>query len=324
MSDLAFIFPGQGAQFVGMGKELADTFRSAKAVFEEVDAALGQSLTSIMWEGPESDLTLTSNTQPALMAVSVASMRALDTEFGISVEQAKFVAGHSLGEYSALCASGAMSLADTAKLLRIRGNAMQAAVAPGIGAMAALLGADPNQAQAACEAGRAASSGICEIANDNAPGQIVLSGSAEAIDAACAYARENGVKKAVPLSVSAPFHCSLMLPAARKMHDALQDTKIVAPKVSLMANVSATPTSDPETIRRQLIEQVTARVRWRESVLAMHEAGVTKTAEAGAGKVLTVMNRRTVRELKGATLGTPADLEAFAADLNGQRNQIDV
>lgn len=317
MSDLAFIFPGQGAQFVGMGKELADAFPSAKAVFDEIDSVLGQSLTSIMWEGPENELTLTSNTQPALMSVSVAVMRALEAEFGISVEAARFVAGHSLGEYSALCASGALSLSDAAKLLRIRGDAMQAAVAPGVGAMAALLGADPDQAKAACDAGMAAADGTCEIANDNAPGQIVLSGAAAAIEAACVFARENGVKKAVPLSVSAPFHCSLMQPAADAMQAALADAVISAPRVPLMANVSAAATSDPDTIRSQLVDQVTGQVRWRESVVAMHEAGVLRTAEAGAGKVLTVMNRRTVRELKGITLGAPADLEAFAAELNG-------
>ncbi|MEO1406786.1 MAG: ACP S-malonyltransferase, partial [Pseudomonadota bacterium] len=262
----AFIFPGQGAQSVGMGKALADAFPAAKAVFDEVDDALGEKLSSIIWEGPEEDLTLTANTQPALMAVSVAAMRALEAEFGISVDAADYVAGHSLGEYSALCAAGAIGVAETAKLLRIRGNAMQAAVAPGEGAMAALLGADTDQAEAACAAGMAAAGGTCEIANDNAPGQLVLSGSAAAIDAACVHARENGVKKAVPLAVSAPFHCSLMEPAAEAMREAISGASINAPKVPLIANVTAAVTTDPEAIRDQLVTQVTGRVRWRETV----------------------------------------------------------
>lgn len=313
MSDLAFIFPGQGAQFVGMGKALAERFASARAVFEQVDDALGEKLTDIMWtEGSEEALTLTSNTQPALMAVSVAAMAALEEAHGISIEAAKYVAGHSLGEYSALCAAGAMSIADTAKLLRIRGEAMQAAVAPGIGAMAALLGADDAQALAACAAGIEAAGGVCEVANDNAPGQLVLSGSKAAIDAACVYARENGVKKAVPLAVSAPFHCSLMAPAAQKMADALAQTTIIAPRVPLVANVTAEAGSDPEAIRTQLVAQVTGRVRWRESVAWMVANGLKRTGEAGAGKVLTVMNRRNERSLVGKTLGTPEDLAAFA------------
>jgi len=317
MSNLAFIFPGQGAQFIGMGKALAENFASARAVFEAVDEALGEKLTDIMWtEGNEEALTLTSNTQPALMAVSVAVMAALEEAHGISVEAAKFVAGHSLGEYSALCAAGAMSVADTAKLLRIRGEAMQAAVAPGVGAMAALLGADDAQAAAACEAGVANAGGVCEVANDNAPGQLVLSGTAEAIEAACVFARENGVKKAVPLSVSAPFHCSLMAPAADKMAAALAETEIKTPRVPLVANVSAEAGSDVEAIRAQLVEQVTGRVRWRESVAWMVANGLECTGEAGAGKVLTVMNRRNERALVGKTLGTPEDLAAFAESLN--------
>lgn len=316
MSRLAFIFPGQGAQFVGMGKELAEAFPSARAVFEEVDDVLGDRLSRLIWEGPEEVLRLTSNTQPALMAVSVAVMRALEKEFGIYVERAQYVAGHSLGEYSALCSAGAIGLADTARLLRTRGEAMQAAVAPGVGAMAALLGADPDQAKAACVAGMDAAGGTCEIANDNAPGQIVLSGAKAAIEAACEHAKANGVKKAVPLSVSAPFHCSLMAPAAEKMKEALADTHIMTPRVPLVANVTAKPTSDADLIRSQLVEQVTGQVRWRESVTAMFEFGVKEMVEAGAGKVLTVMNRRTVRELKGTTLGTPSQLEAFAAAIN--------
>lgn len=313
MSNLAFLFPGQGAQFIGMGKALADEFASARAIFEAVDDALGEKLTDIMWtEGGEEALTLTSNTQPALMAVSVAAMAALEEAHGISVEAAKFVAGHSLGEYSALCAAGAISVTDAARLLRVRGEAMQAAVAPGIGAMAALLGADNAQAEAACTAGVKAAGGVCEVANDNAPGQLVLSGTAQAIEAACAFARENGVKKAVPLAVSAPFHCSLMAPAAEKMAEALAAAEIVAPKVPLVANVTAVAGSDAEDIRSQLVEQVTGRVRWRESVAWMVANGLERTGEAGAGKVLTVMNRRNERSLVGKTLGSPEDLAAFA------------
>ena len=313
MSDFAFIFPGQGAQFIGMGKELADAFPAAKAVFETVDEALGQDLSSLMWGGDIEELTLTANTQPALMAVSVAASRALEAEFGISPKDAKFVAGHSLGEYSALAAARAISVEETAKLLRTRGNAMQAAVAPGEGAMAALLGASIEQAETAC----AASGGVCEIANDNAPGQLVLSGEKAAIDAACAHAKDNGVKKAVPLTVSAPFHCSLMQPAADAMAEALAGADIKAPETTLVANVSATAVTDPETIRSNLVEQVTGRVRWTESVQYMVANGIKRTGEAGAGKVLTVMQRRIERGLEGFTLGTPEQLEAFAAALKG-------
>ena len=316
MGTLAFIFPGQGSQFTGMGKDLADAYPSARAVFEEVDSALGQDLSDLMWAGEEADLTLTANTQPALMAHSLAAMRALEAEFGVSVTEAAYVAGHSLGEYSALAAAGALTVADTARLLRIRGNAMQAAVAPGEGAMAALLGADLDQAEAACAAGRA-TGGACDIANDNAPGQLVLSGSAAAIDAACAQAKEAGVKKAVPLSVSAPFHSSLMAPAADAMAEALAGVEIKPPAVPLVANVTASETTDPDAIRRQLGEQVTGRVRWTESIQYMVAHGVSRTGEAGAGKVLTVMQRRIEKSLQGLTLGTPADLEAFATALKG-------
>ena len=313
---LAFIFPGQGSQEIGMGKALADAFPAAKAVFEEVDEALGQKLSALMWEGDIAELTLTANTQPALMAHSVAAMRALEAGFGIPVTQAAFVAGHSLGEYSALAAAGALSLADTARLLRTRGNAMQSAVQPGQGAMAALLGADHDQAEAACAAGRE-TGGACDIANDNAPGQLVISGSKAAIDAAIAWSQANGVKKAMALNVSAPFHCSLMQPAADAMAAALADTKINAPVVPLVANVTASAGTDPETIRQNLVKQVTGRVRWTESVQYMVSQGVTTTGEAGAGKVLTVMQRRIEKSLNGLTLGTPEDLETFAAAVRG-------
>ncbi|ABI77712.1 malonyl CoA-acyl carrier protein transacylase [Hyphomonas neptunium ATCC 15444] len=308
---LAFIFPGQGSQEIGMGKALADAFPAAKAVFEEVDAALSQKLSSVMWEGDIAELTLTANTQPALMAHSVAAMRALEAHFGISAKDAAFVAGHSLGEYSALASAGSISVSDTARLLRIRGNAMQSAVQPGQGAMAALLGADYAQAEAACAAGRE-TGGACDIANDNAPGQLVISGTKAAIDAAIVWSQANGVKKAMALNVSAPFHCALMQPAADAMAAALADTEIKAPAVPLVANVSASAVTDPETIRQNLVKQVTGRVRWTESVQYMVGQGVTMTGEAGAGKVLTVMQRRIEKSLNGFTLGTPEDLEAFA------------
>ncbi|MFC7290187.1 ACP S-malonyltransferase [Hirschia litorea] len=317
MSGYAFIFPGQGAQSVGMGQDLANTFPAAKAVFDEVDSALGENFSDLIWNGSEEQLTMTANTQPALMAVSIAVMRTLENEFNVKPADAKFVAGHSLGEYSALAAVGAIKLADAAKLLRLRGEAMQDAVAAGEGAMAALLGADQEQAEALVEIGRKV--GACDIANDNAPGQIVISGSKAAIDAACAAAGDVGIKKAVPLAVSAPFHCSLMQPAQEKMQIALADTKIIAPMAPLVANVTARPTEDPETIRKQLVEQVTGRVRWRESVewMASEEGGALDlTVEAGAGKVLTTMNKRIARSLKGVALNAPADLEAFAKSLD--------
>lgn len=313
MSDFAFIFPGQGAQFIGMGKELAEAFPAAKSVFESVNEALGQDLSGLMWSGEIDELTLTANTQPALMAVSVAACRALEAEFGIAPKDAKFVAGHSLGEYSALAAARSITVADTAKLLRTRGNAMQSAVAPGEGAMAALLGATLEQAQAACDA----APGVCEVANDNAPGQLVLSGEKAAIDAACVHAKENGVKKAVPLTVSAPFHCSLMQPAADAMAEALAAAEIKSPEATLVANVSAVAVMDPETIRSNLVDQVTGRVRWTESVQYMVANGVARTGEAGAGKVLTVMQRRIEKSLKGFTLGAPEQLEAFATEIKG-------
>lgn len=315
MTKFAFIFPGQGSQFIGMGKDLADAFPAAKAVFEEVDDALGQDLSGLIWTGSEEELKLTANTQPALMAVSVAAMKALESAHSIGADKAAFIAGHSLGEYSALASAGAISVGDCAKVLRIRGNAMQDAVPAGQGAMAALLGASPEQAAALCANG--ASEGPCEIANDNAPGQIVISGAKPAVELAISGAKDAGVKKAVLLPVSAPFHCSLMQPAADAMAEALANISIQAPSAPLVANVTATAGSDPEAIRKQLVEQVTGQVRWTESVQFMAEQGVEATIEAGAGKVLSVMNRRTVRALEGMTMGTPEEIAAIAERLNG-------
>ena len=312
---LAFTFPGQGSQSIGMGKELADAFSSARAVFEEVDDALSQNLSKLMWEGPMEDLTLTANTQPALMACGVAAMRALKDDFGVDVTDAQYVAGHSLGEYTALCAAGSLSLVDTARLLRIRGKAMQAAVPVGAGAMAALLGASVEDAEAAAKAGQA--KGICQIANDNATGQIVLSGEKDAVQAACDAATEMGVKKAMMLNVSAPFHCDMMAPAADAMRDALADATFNVPSVPVINNVQAVPVSDPDQLRNDLVAQVTGRVRWRESVEWMHANGIETLAEPGCGKVLTVMLRRIVKGMNGKALNTAEGLEAFATDLKG-------
>ncbi len=310
---LAFIFPGQGSQSVGMGAALAQAFPAAKAVFQEVDEALGQNLFKLMQDGPIEELTLTENAQPALMACSIAAMRALKSEFGVDVTAAKYVAGHSLGEYSALCAAGVLDLDVTAKLLKTRGNAMQAAVAPGVGAMAALLGATAEDAAAACAAG--SDKGVVQIANDNATGQIVLSGEKDAVQAAADYAQANGVKKAMMLAVSAPFHCSLMQPAADVMKDALGDTDFKTPAVPIVNNVTSRPVSNPDTLRNDLVKQVTGQVRWRESILWMADNGITDFAEPGVGKVLTVMLRRIVKDVSGQTLDTPEKLEAFAASL---------
>lgn len=312
---LSFIFPGQGSQVVGMGAELSKAFPAAREVFEEVDHALDQNLAKLMESGPIEDLTLTQNAQPALMACSVAAMRALKAEFGVDVTAAQYVAGHSLGEYSALCSAGVIGLTDTAKLLKLRGVSMQKAVAPGVGAMAALLGATPDDAQAACAVGSA--HGIVQIANDNATGQIVLSGEVAAVEAAAQFARDNGVKKAVILPVSAPFHCSLMQPAADVMKDALADTTFNAPAVPVVNNVSAGPVTDPDQLRNDLVTQVTGQVRWRESIMWMADNGITDFAEPGIGKVLSQMLKRIVKGVDGHVLDTPEKLEAFAVNLPG-------
>lgn len=312
----AFIFPGQGSQFVGMGQSLAEAFPSAREVFQEVDSALDQKLSDLMWHGPEEDLTLTANTQPALMACSLAAMRALSAEFGVKVTDAAYVAGHSLGEYSALAAAETLSISDTAKLLRIRGEAMQASVPVGVGAMAALLGASVEDAEAACAEG--AKIGIVQIANDNATGQIVLSGEKAAVEAAAQAAREAGVKKAMMLNVSAPFHCDLMQPAAAAMKDALGDHAMLPPLVPVVNNIQARPVTDPDDLREDLVKQVTGRVRWRESIEWMAGNGEIATmAEPGCGKVLTVMLRRIVKGLDGNQLDSPEALEAFAGKIKG-------
>ena len=315
----AFIFPGQGSQAVGMGKALAEAFAPARDIFQEVDEALSQPLSRLMWEGPDSDLILTANAQPAIMAASMAVIRVLEREAGLDLARhARLVAGHSLGEYSALCAAGAFTLGDTARLLKIRGRAMQEAVPVGVGAMIALVGADVALAEeAAKEAVAAATEAdpVCVVANDNAPGQVVISGRKATVDRAGEIAKAKGAKRAMPLAVSAPFHCSLMKAAADKMAEALAAVTIRPPAVPLIANVTAAETSKPETIRRLLVEQVTGRVRWRESVLAFRAAGVELTVEAGGNKVLTGMVKRIDKELSGLSLDTPADIETFARTL---------
>lgn len=311
----AFTFPGQGSQFVGMGKALADAFPSARAVFDRVDDALGEKLSDLMWAGPAEELTMTANTQPALMACGMAAMAALEEAHGITVDQAQFVAGHSLGEYTALCAAGSLSIEDTARLLRIRGNAMQSAVPVGKGAMAALLGASFEQAEAVVAAGLA--EGDCQIANDNAPGQIVISGEKRAVEAAAGSAKGLGVKKAVILPVSAPFHCSLMQPAADAMADALEDVDVNVPSVAVVNNVQAVPVTDPIQLRTDLVTQVTGRVRWRETMQFMFDNGVDLFAEPGCGKVLSVMMRRALPDAKGLPLDTPEALAEFADLLKG-------
>lgn len=307
----AFIFPGQGSQAVGMGKALAEAYPAARAVFDEVDEALGEKLSTIIWEGPEDRLILTENAQPALMAVSMAAIRALEAE-GVSVSAtASYVAGHSLGEYSALAAAGALTLSDTARLLRTRGKAMQAAVPVGEGAMAALLGLDYEAAVAVAE--EAAQGAVCQAANDNAPGQVVVSGSRAAVERACKIAMDKGAMKAIMLPVSAPFHCVLMTPAADAMQAALAEADVKAPVVPVIANVVAGPVSDPAEIRKRLVEQVTGTVRWRESIQWMAANGVTELKEIGAGRVLTGLTRRIDRSLSGAAIGSPDDVAAFLA-----------
>jgi [acyl-carrier-protein] S-malonyltransferase len=310
----AFVFPGQGSQAVGMGQALAEAFPAARELFEEVDEALKQRLTKLMREGPESELTLTENAQPALMAVSLAVLRVLEREMGHRLaDVAAFVAGHSLGECSALAAAGAFTISDAARLLKRRGQAMQRAVPVGKGAMAALIGADLEQAEAIAK--DAAQGEVCTPANDNAPGQVVVSGHTSAVERAVALAAERGIKRAIMLPVSAPFHCPLMQPAAEELAEALAELRILPPAVPLIANVTAAPVKDPDRIRRLLVEQVTALVRWRESVLAMKEAGVDTVVELGAGKVLSGLVKRIDRELTAISAGTPAELETLAKTL---------
>ncbi len=305
---IALVFPGQGSQAVGMGSDLAKAFPEAKAVFDEVDAALGQKLSQIMWEGPAETLTLTENAQPALMAVSLAVMRVLQARgvaFGKSI---KFVAGHSLGEYSALAAAGTFSVADTARLLKLRGQSMQKAVPVGQGAMAALLGVGLDVARKI--AADAAQGDVCEVANDNEPTQVVLSGHKSAIDRVGEVGKAHGLRRALPLPVSAPFHCALMKPAADAMAEALARIEMKAPAVPVVSNVVAAPIADPANIRKRLVEQVCGTVRWRECVLAMAAAGVTQMFEIGSGKVLTGLAGRIDKSLKAQPVGSPSDIEA--------------
>jgi [acyl-carrier-protein] S-malonyltransferase len=304
----AFVFPGQGAQAIGMGRALADAYPAARAVFDEVDAALGERLSALIWEGDIETLTLTANAQPALMATSIAALRALEAE-GFGIADAAYVAGHSLGEYSALCAAGALSVTDTAKLLRLRGQAMQSAVPVGLGAMAAVLGLDLAAVQEV--AAEAAQGEVCQAANDNDPAQVVISGHKAAVERAAEIAKARGAKRALLLPVSAPFHCALMQPAADAMAAALAETTITAPAVPVVANVVAEAVSAPETIRKLLVEQVTGSVRWRESVQWMVGAGVTEFWEIGAGKALSGMIKRIAKETVQRNVGAPEDIAAL-------------
>ncbi|HEX7074679.1 MAG TPA: ACP S-malonyltransferase [Hyphomicrobiaceae bacterium] len=311
---VAFVFPGQGSQEVGMGRELAETYKAARDVFDEVDDALGEPLSRTIWEGPKDVLTLTENAQPALMAVSMAVVRVLEREKGVSLaDHVSYVAGHSLGEYSALAAAGALSVTDAARLLRARGKAMQQAVPVGQGAMAALLGVGLDVAEKV--AAEAAQGDVCQVANDNEPTQVVLSGHKSAIDRVAEIGRKHGVRRALPLPVSAPFHCSLMQPAADVMAEELSKVEVRRPVVPVVANVLAEPISDPDEIRKRLVEQVTGTVRWRECVQKMGALGVTDFYEIGAGKVLAGLVKRILKDAKAMSVGTPADVDAALAAL---------
>jgi [acyl-carrier-protein] S-malonyltransferase len=310
---IAFTFPGQGSQALGMGKDLAEAFPEARHVFDEVDDALGEKLSKLIWEGPEETLTLTANAQPALMAVSMAAIRALEARGFVLKDKVAYVAGHSLGEYSALAAAGTFSVGDAAKLLRTRGNAMQAAVPAGVGAMAAILGLDePAVAEACTEAG---SGSVCQIANDNGGGQLVISGEKAAVERAAKLCTDKGAKRALMLQVSAPFHSALMAPAADIMREALSKVAKQAPAVPVVSNIAVQPLSDPDEIVKRLVEQVTGRVRWRETVEWFGANGVTALYEVGAGKVLSGLARRINRDIATAAIGTPADVEAAMAAL---------
>ena len=312
---VAFVFPGQGSQDVGMGRELAEAYGAAREVFEEVDAVLSQNLSQIMWEGPKETLTLTENAQPALLAVSMAVMRVLEQEKGFSLKgKVKFVAGHSLGEYSALAAAGAFSLADAVRLLKLRGQAMQAAVPVGKGAMSALLGVGIDVARKVAQA--AAQGDVCQIANDNEPLQVVLSGDKAALDRVLEVGKQFGVRRTVPLPVSAPFHCALMQPAADAMAEALASVDVQVPIVPVVANVIAEPVTDPAEIKMRLVEQVTGTVRWRECVTYMTANGVTDIYEVGVGKVLAGLVKRTEKTLNAISIGTPAEVDAALDQLN--------